>query len=272
MDAGNDLKRRGTLALMVCLGLLILACAKVPLTGRNRLMLVDRAGERELGSQTYDKIMEESNLSEDPEVVGRVRSIGENLSGAIQAGDYPWEFNVIEADTVVNAFALPGGKVALYTGILDLADNDDQLATVIAHEMAHVVARHGGERMSQMLLAQLGGMALSEALRDESERTIDLAMLAYGVSANLLYILPYSRTHESEADYMGLIYMAKAGYDPRAAVEFWQEMAELHGGEEPPAFLSTHPPSRERVEALKDQMPEALEHYKNPGSELKLSR
>ena len=252
----------GSSALMVlCIALLLVACSTVQQTGRSRLLLVDEATELELGTTSYAEVLEQSNLSENPVEVNRVRAIGMRISEVTQRDDYEWEFNVIEADTIANAFCLPGGKVAVYTGILQLAESDDELATVMAHEIAHAIARHGAERMTQMLMVQLGGIALSEALKNETETTLELASIAYGVGTGLLYILPYSRTHESEADYMGLMFMAKAGYDPMASVDFWMKMQEKYADQEPPEFLSTHPNSETRIEDLRSWMPEALEYY-----------
>jgi predicted Zn-dependent protease len=243
------------------IALLVVACSKVPQTGRSRFLLVDEATELELGVQGYAEVLNQSNLSEDRTEVNRIRAIGMRIAEVTERDDYDWEFNAIEADTVANAFCLPGGKVAVYTGILELAQSDAQIATVMAHEIAHAIARHGAERMTQMLMVQLGGIALSEALKNETEKTLELASIAYGIGTGLIYILPYSRTHEREADYMGLMYMAKAGYDPRASVDFWKKMQEKHAGQEPPEFLSTHPNSETRIEDLQRWMPEALKYY-----------
>jgi predicted Zn-dependent protease len=252
---------RRLIVAVVCLAFVLAACSQVPLTGRKRLLLVDEGTELELGIQTYKQVLDESTLSKDGRAVGRIQTIGTRIADVTGKTDYEWEFNLIEADSVCNAFCLPGGKVAVYTGILELASSDDELATVMAHEIAHAIARHGGERMSQMLVLQLGGIALEEAMKTKSEKTMELAMAAYGVGAGLLYILPYSRTHESEADHMGLIYMAKAGYDPRGAVRFWEKMQAEHAGQEPPEFLSTHPSSGTRIADLESWMPEALGYY-----------
>jgi len=257
------MKARHAVISAVFVGVLIFAvsCAKAPVTGRNQFMLVSEAEEIEMGADGYDQILETSELSTDKEAVGRLRTIGWRIADVTGEEDYEWEFNLIENDSIVNAFCLPGGKVAFYTGILELAETDDEIATVMAHEIAHATARHGGERMTQLLMYQLGGIALSEALKNKRDETIALAQVAYGVGATLGYILPYSRTHESEADHIGLIYMAKAGYDPRAAVGFWKAMKEHHAGQEPPEWLSTHPNSQTRIDDLERFMPEALEYY-----------
>jgi predicted Zn-dependent protease len=252
------LRLSSALLMLVCVAL---ACAKAPVTGRSQFMLVSEAEEMQLGADGYAEILETSDLSTDEEAVGRLRTIGRRIAEVTGEEDYEWEFNLIENDSIVNAFCLPGGKVAFYTGILELAETDDEIATVMAHEIAHATARHGGERMTQLLMYQLGGIALSEALKNNREETIALAQVAYGVGATLAYVLPYSRTHESEADHIGLIYMAKAGYDPRAAVTFWKKMQEHHAGQEPLEWLSTHPSSQTRIENLERIMPDALKYY-----------
>lgn len=241
--------------------ILFLACSRVPLTGRRRLLLISHETELKLGADTYAQVISQSNLSDDSVAVKRIRSIGERIAHVSGASDYKWEFNLIQADTVYNAFCLPGGKVAVYSGILKLAETDGHLATVMSHEIAHAIARHGAERMSQLLLVELGGIALDEALKTKGERTIQLAQIAYGAGAGLLYILPYSRAHETEADHIGLLLMAKAGYDPNAAIEFWERMQNQFAGSEPPQFLSTHPNSKKRIDDLKGWLPEAMRYY-----------
>jgi predicted Zn-dependent protease len=259
-SSSHDVFRRLLVCALVSM-MVVAACSKVPFTGRRRVMLVDEATELDLGSQAYEEVLAESELSTNRAEVERITTIGTRVAKATEMDDYDWEFSLIQADTVANAFCLPGGKVAVYTGITELASTDAELATVIAHEAAHAVARHGAERMSQMLMVELGGIALEVALDTQSERTLELARVAYGIGTSLAYILPYSRTHESEADHLGLIYMAKAGYDPRAAVDFWRKMQSKYGDQEPPEFLSTHPSSETRIADLQKWMPEALKYY-----------
>jgi predicted Zn-dependent protease len=251
-------------SLFICLlaSMVVLAtCSKVPLTGRKRFLLVDEGSELQMGAQAYQDVLAESALSTDLAEVERIRTIGTRIAHVTGKDDYDWEFNLIQADTIANAFCLPGGKVAVYTGITEIASTDPELATVMAHEIAHAIARHGAERMTQMLMVELGGIALDQALSKQTEKTLELARVAYGVGTTLAYILPYSRTQESEADHLGLIYMAKAGYDPRAALDFWEKMQQKYGSEEPPEFLSTHPNSDTRIADLKQWMPEALKYY-----------
>lgn len=251
----------GSLMLLLTLASLFFSCRTVPITERKQLIVIPMSTELELGATTYSDILAESRLSTDERSVNRIRTIGERIANATDKTDYDWEFNLIEDDNVINAFCLPGGKVAVYTGIMKLASKDEELATVIGHEISHAIARHGAERMSQLLLVQLGGMALEEAMEKRNQKTKELARIAYGAGTQLLYILPYSRTHEFEADHLGLIYMAKAGYDPHAAVDFWRKMNEEFGDREPPEFLSTHPSSEQRIEHLEELLPEALQYY-----------
>ena len=200
-----------------------------------------------------------------------VRRVGERIQHAVeqylaQAGlgnhldGYQWEFNLIESDQV-NAWCMPGGKVAFYTGILPVCEDELGVAVVMGHEVAHAVAEHGSERMSQGLVTQLGGMALSEATKNKPEETQALWMTAFAVGAQYGAMMPYSRLHESEADHMGLIFMAMAGYDPRAAPVFWTRMAAL-GGAKPPEILSTHPSDATRVRNLEEKLPDALKYYR----------
>ncbi len=248
--------------LLSSLFILLISCQTAPYTERKRLILISESEEVELGAATYDEIMKEAVLSDDAAAVGQVKEIGARIAEVTEKSDYSWEFNLIDDDEVINAFCLPGGKVAVYTGIMKITETDAELACVVGHEIAHAIARHGGERMSQLLLVELGGMALEEALKKKTKRTVDLAKVAYGAGAQLLFILPYSRTHESEADYIGLVFMAKAGYDPRAAVDFWKKMQEVYAGQEPPQFLSTHPSSDQRIRDIEEWLPEVMEYYR----------
>jgi len=174
--------------------------------------------------------------------------------------DYKWEFNLVE-DKAVNAWCMPGGKVVVYTGILPVTQGEAGLAVVMGHEIAHAIAEHGNERMSQGLLAQFGGMALAEALSEKPAATQQLWMAVYGVGAQYGAILPYSRLQESEADHLGLIFMAMAGFDPNEAISFWQRMASQKGGQAPPQFLSTHPSDAARIEKIRQLIPEAMRYY-----------
>ncbi|MCJ7664125.1 MAG: M48 family metallopeptidase [Desulfobacterales bacterium] len=248
------------------------ACATVPLTERKSLSLIPNSELVSLSNDEYAKVLKESKLSTDQQKVQMVTRVGKRIATAAEgflqesgAGekikDYKWEFKVIEDDKTVNAWCMPGGKVAVYTGILPVTKNETGLAVVLGHEVAHAIAEHGNERMSQALVVQLGGAALSVALAKQPEETTQLFMAAYGVTANVGALLPYSRLHESEADRIGLTLMAKAGYDPHEAVRFWQAMSQ-QGGSRPPTLLSTHPAPESRIGKIKSYIPEAMRYYK----------
>jgi metalloendopeptidase OMA1, mitochondrial len=246
------LRRAAARALLLVLGVTLAACESAPVTGRNQLILLPESQDASMGLQAYQQIKQQERVSRDPELNRRVQEIGRRIAAVSGQPDWDWQFTVFENDEP-NAFALPGGKVGVYAGLFKVARNDDQLAAVLAHEIAHAIARHGAERMSQGLLTQLGAAALGAAT---SPAYAELAAQA----ATLGIILPYSRTQESEADEIGLMLMAKAGYDPREAVKLWQNFEAL-GGARPPEFLSTHPSAGTRIERLKELMPKALEIY-----------
>lgn len=249
--------------------LAVSACQTVPVTGRKQLSLLPASQMRAMGADAWQQIKREEKLSEDPEARARVERVGRRIAGVAESATGTpadeWEFATFAGEQK-NAFALPGGRVAVYEGILEVADSDDELATVVGHEVAHVAARHGSERMSQALLVSLGGMGLSIALQDKPARTRQLYMAAFGLGAQVGYMLPHSRQQELEADRIGLIYMARAGYDPRAAVDFWQGMESASENGQPPTFLSTHPSHGQRIDRLREFMPQALEVYRENGS------
>jgi predicted Zn-dependent protease len=262
--------RRGFLLALVAL--ISAGCATVPVTGRRQLSLVPQAELTSVGAESYRQFISESKLSEDAGETARVVGVGRRIASSAEvflrshglAGDleyYDWEFSLIDDDETANAFCVSGGKIAVYTGILPITRDDDGLAVVVAHEVAHALANHGGERMSQLLVAELGGMALAKAVEKEPQRTQELWKLAYGIGAQVGVLLPYSRQHEAEADRIGLILMAQAGYNPEAAIPFWQRMA-AEGGSRPPEFLSTHPAPETRIDKIREHLPEALEYYR----------
>jgi predicted Zn-dependent protease len=190
-----------------------------------------------------------------------VSEVGRRIAAAADKPDYKWEFVVIE-DKSVNAFALPGGKVAFNTGIMPVCQDEAGIAAVMGHEVAHALARHGSERMSQQQALSIGGVALMAAISGTSPMVKEGVSQAYGLGAQVGVLLPYSRKHELEADKIGMILMAKAGYDPRQAVSFWERMLATKEGSAPPQFLSTHPSDQKRVEELKGFLPEAMKYYK----------
>jgi predicted Zn-dependent protease len=224
-----------------------------------------------MGFQQYREVVNKAKLSTDSAKVQMVRQVGERIAKAAeeflmeegrgdQIKNYQWEFNLIEDDKTANAWVMPGGKAAVYTGILKYTQNETGLAVVLGHEASHAIAGHGNERMSQALLANIGASALSLALAQQPQQTRELYMTVYGVGANVGVLLPYSRLHESEADHIGLILMARAGYDPREAVPFWERMNQAESNR-PLEFLSTHPAPKTRIERIQAEIPEALPYY-----------
>ena len=252
--------------------LLIAACAEVPITHRRSLQLLPESELTALSLQEYDQVLKKSKLSTDQQKVEMVRRVGSKIAASaelflIEAGlksqikNLNWEFNLIEDDKTVNAWVMPGGKAAVYTGILKYTRDETGLAVVLGHEVGHAIAGHGNERMSQGLLAQMGGIALAVALSENSSATRNLFMQAYGAGTTVGVLLPYSRLQESEADRIGLTLMARAGYDPREAIPFWERMSQ-QDGKRPPEFLSTHPAPESRIADIKKYIPEALAYYK----------
>lgn len=239
-------------------------CHTVPQTGRSALHLVSSDRLAAMASAQFGELKQNTPISRDPKYTSMVNRVGERIA-YVAAPDMPnaqWEFVVFDDDDQINAFAMPGGKVAVYTGIFKIAKTDDELAVVIGHEVAHVAAGHGNERVSQQLLAAGGALAVGLGTRDLDSSERQLIMAAYGAGATLGVMLPYSRYHESEADEIGLIYAAQAGYDPRAAIAFWKRMeAEKSGA--PPEFLSTHPSGSTRIRKLNELMPKAVAIYEN---------
>lgn len=230
---------------------------QVPITGRSQLIDISREQESSLGIQSYQQILSQSKILRTGQTVDLVREIGNRLAQVIEEDPgFEWEFNVIDSEQA-NAFALPGGKVAVYTGILPIAETIDGLSAVMGHEIAHVIARHGAERMAHQKLVQYGSMAASMALGSMDLSTQRMIMGAMGIGAQYGVLLPFSRKHESEADFMGLIYLARACYDPREAPKIWKRMAKRSKGQ-PQEFMSTHPSHHTRISQLEQWMPEAL--------------
>jgi predicted Zn-dependent protease len=253
-----------------CAALGLSACSTVPVTGRRSLTLIPESQLQSLALTSYQQFLSEAELSTNAAHIAQVERVGRRLAAATEeyirgtggsVAGYAWEFNVVDDDDTLNAWVMPGGKVVVYSGIIELAETDEGLATVMGHEIAHEIAQHGNERMSQGLLAQTGSAALSVALQNQPALTQNLFLSAYGAGAQVGLLLPYSRLHESEADRIGLTLMALAGYDPRAAVDFWQKMDAANSGPRPPAFLSTHPAPRSRIENIRQYLPEALAVY-----------
>ena len=230
---------------------------EVPLTGRTQLVDLSREQEAALGLESYRQILGQSQVVESGAEVAAIREIGRRLAAVADAPGFEWEFNLIASDQA-NAFALPGGKVAVYSGLLPIAENADGLAVVMGHEIAHAIARHGAERIAHERLAQLGSLAVGTAVSDMDTQTQRMVMGALGVGTQFGVLLPFSRSHESEADYMGLIFAARACFDPREAPRLWERMEKASGGSAPAEFLSTHPGHETRIHDLNQWMPEAL--------------
>ena len=252
--------------------LLAAACSTVPITGRKQLALVPDSQLLPLSFSSYRDVLSQSKLSTNQVQVQLVKKVGKNIQGAVEAfmtehnmadelKGYAWEFNLID-DNTVNAWCMPGGKVAFYSGIMPVCQNEAGVAVVMGHEVAHAIANHGGERMSQGLIQQLGGVALAVAVKDKPEETQMLYYTAYAVGSTYGAMLPYSRLHESEADKLGLVFMAMAGYDPHEAPAFWQRMDKLAGLPPVPEWMSTHPSHDTRIENLNAYMPTAMKYYK----------
>lgn len=234
-------------------------CSRVQETGRKRIMLISSSQEQALGAQAFQEVLAEEKVSDDLKATAIVDRVGRGIADAADQPDFQWEFKLLESPEA-NAFCLPGGKIAVYTGILPLAANEAGLAVVVGHEVAHAVARHGGERLSQQMSVDILEQLVAVGLRDSSPMIRQGALQAFGVGTTVGVMLPYSRRHEMEADQIGLLYTARAGYDPREAIPFWERMAAA-ARTRPPEFLSTHPGVERRIEQLREMMPEALKAY-----------
>ncbi len=245
----------GLLATVLC------ACTTVPYTQRSQLILLSEGQDIELGMSAYKEVLKKEKIVTDPAVTGLVQRVGERIARAADKPTYQWEFTVIDSPRTANAFALPGGKVAVYTGLFPVAEDEAGLAAVMGHEVAHALARHGAERMSQGLLLELGAVGLSVAMGGKSPATHDAVLQAYGLGAQVGLMLPFSRSQESEADHIGLILMAKAGYDPEAAFALWKRMEARGKGKAPPEWLSTHPSYGTRQSNIRFWLPEARRYY-----------
>lgn len=252
--------------------LFLISCSVVPMTGRKQFVAIPSSQMISLSTESYSRVLAEGKLSSNQAYVNMVRNVGQRLTVAVEAymkqnqleallEGYDWQYNVLVSEDL-NAWCMPGGQIAFYEGIMPVCQDESGVAVVMGHEIAHAVAQHGNERMSQQLALQMGGIALSEALKTKKQETIDLAMLAFGVGAQVGVLLPYSRTHESEADELGLYFMAMAGYNPQAAPDFWKRM-EARSPARPPEFLSTHPDPSNRIANLERLMPRAMEYYNN---------
>lgn len=241
--------------------LLVSGCATVPGTGRRQLLVMSEAEENKMGLAAYQQVLEEEPVTQKTKVAELVRRVGDRIAAVANRPDFDWDFNVIESETQ-NAFCLPGGKVAVYTGILPVCQTEAGLAVVMSHEIGHAIARHGGERMSHQTVQNTVKKGVELLVKDRKDTTKNIVLTAYGAGAQYGAILPYSRKHELEADEIGIMLMAKAGYDPSEAPEFWDRFsAAKDGSAAPMEFLSTHPSDARRSAALREKLPEAMSHY-----------
>jgi predicted Zn-dependent protease len=267
MHVRTKMKHGGLFLLFI---FFIIACQTVPITGRQQVDIIPADQILAMSFSSYQDFLSEHRVIEGTEDVKMVRRVGKDIQEAVETyfaehnlsqrlDGYAWEFNLVDSEEI-NAWCMPGGKVVVYTGILPVTKDEKGLAVVMGHEVAHAIAEHGDERMSHALIAQMGGVALSTALSKQPQQTADLFLTAYGVGTQVGVLLPYSRIQESEADHLGLIFMAMAGYDPREAPEFWKRMASGKKGS-PPEFLSTHPADSTRIKNIEKLMPEALPYY-----------
>jgi len=267
-----DIRSSLWLTILVVFAFHSIGCVTNPYTKRWQLLLIPQSYETSLGTQAYQDVLSDPKLtvSRDPiendpvqRVSARIIEAAKHSKYAESAKHFQWDVTVIKDDKTKNAFALPGGKIAVYTGIFPVAANEAGLAAIIGHEVVHALARHGSERMSQGVLAQVGLVGASIALQTQgfSPMTSQAAMSALGVGTKVGVLLPYSRAHESEADYIGLLLAAEAGYDPQEAVRVWERMQHSSGGQPSHEFLSTHPGHETRIKRLTEKMPEALALY-----------
>ena len=253
--------------------LFILACNKVPITGRNQVNLIPESQMTSMSLTEYRDFLQKNPPvpASDPNAA-MVKRVGSRIASAVETylrqngeakrvKDFKWEFNLVNSKEI-NAWCMPGGKVVVYSGLLPVTQDETTLAFVMGHEIGHAVARHGNERMSQMLIAQTGGLALDVALSQKPEQTRNIFLSAYGLGANLGVLLPYSRTHESEADKLGMVFMAMAGYNPSNAYQVWDRMSAASGGGKPPEILSTHPSDATRKSQMQAFLPQAMKYYK----------
>ncbi len=262
--------KRFVLSALLTAALLFVGCSTAPITGRKQVKLVSDTAMIAQSAASYREVIAEGPLSTNRQQTEQIRRVGRRISAAVERyfsehnqayllKDFNWEFNLIDKDEP-NAWCMPGGKVAFYTGILPYTRDDTGIAVVMGHEIAHAVAGHGAERISHQMIQQGGGYLLNIFSRDSDYHGAIMAV--YGIGSELGGILPYSRLHESEADRLGLIFMAMAGYDPNAAVGFWSRMA-ASGTGKPPEFLSTHPSDERRIRDIQQHLPEAMQYY-NP--------
>ncbi|NOS83465.1 MAG: M48 family metallopeptidase [Nitrospira sp.] len=266
---------RGMVLVVAGLGLLVIGgCETNPYTGRSQLLMTSVSEEIQMGAQAYDQVKSDPKMrpSQDPRelepvkrVAARIVEAAKRSKYAEMAQQFQWEVTVIKDAKTANAFALPGGKMAVYTGIFPMAKTESGLAAVMGHEVVHALARHGAERMSQAQMTNAGLQIVGAAAGAVGRGGMvgQAAMAALGVGAQVGVLLPFSRKHESEADYVGILLAAEAGYDPREAIALWERMGQMSGGGAQAEFMSTHPSHETRISQLKKWMPEAMAIYQH---------
>lgn len=264
--------KKSKFGLLLLLVFLLADCSVVPITGRKQMNLLPAAQMAEMGFSTYDAFLKENKLSRKQNAARMVDRAGKRITTAAteflnnsgqtdRLQHYNWEFKLVE-DKTPNAWCVPGGKVVFYEGILPYTKDENDIAVVMGHEIAHAIAKHGNERMSQQLVTQLGGLALAKALEQQPQETQLIFNSVYGIGSQVGVLLPYSRLHEKEADRLGLIFMAMAGYDPNEAIGFWERMSRANNNQQPFEFLSTHPLTETRIADMKANLPEAMTYFK----------
>ena len=244
----------------VLLATLLSGCRTAPVTGRKQLSFMPESREVAMGLSAYQDVVTKEPASTNQQYVALVNRVGQRIAAVSDRPDYRWEFRVLASPTQ-NAFCLPGGKVAVYEGIIPICQTEAGLAVVMSHEIGHALARHGGERISENYAVESGRLLVGAVTQSFDQKQQEMMQKFYGVGSNYGYILPHSRTHEMEADHIGLILMAKAGYDPREAPAFWQRFAASHNGTQPPEWQSTHPNDEHRARALAALLPQAVQLY-----------
>jgi predicted Zn-dependent protease len=245
---------------VVLLVLLIISCQTVQQTGRSQFIVASESQELQLGDQAYQETLKKNRISTRNDWHTQLRRVGQRIAAAADKPDYKWEFTLIQGKEV-NAFALPGGKVVFWEGMMPVAQDDNGVAVVMGHEVAHALARHGAERMTQTMGAQAIGELLALGVGKVSPGLQEDFLKVYGLGTTVGILLPWGRTQESEADRIGVTLMAKAAYDPASAIGFWERMSKI-GGDKPPEFLSTHPSDQTRVAQVKEWLPEARSYYR----------
>jgi predicted Zn-dependent protease len=235
-------------------------CQTVEYTGRSQLNVISDSQEKQLGAEAYADILKKTPISKRADWQAQLQRVGQRIAAAAARPDYQWEFKVLQGKEV-NAFCLPGGKVAFWEGIMPIAQDDNGVAVIMGHEVAHALARHGAERVSQSISAEVLGQILAAGFGIANPQLADEVAQLYGITTHVGVILPWGRAQESEADHIGLILMAKAGYDPAAAVGFWERMSKVQQDGKPPQFLSTHPSDETRINQIRQWLPEAQKFY-----------